>query len=108
METEPKSSLDFLPENLDEKELAEILGVQWDTLLKWRRDGLITPSFLPAVRKNPTVSYSREQIAKAAWVAGLRRSGWTLSDIREEATKAGYLDSDPGLIRQFFPPQPKK
>lgn len=109
MEREPKSSLDLLPEILEERTLAKILGVQKGTLLDWRRKGLVTPSFLPAVRKSPTVFYSREQIAKAAWIAGLRRSGWPLSDIREEATKPGYLDSDPGLIRQFFPPPtPKK
>ena len=108
METEPKSSLDLLPENLDEGTLAKILGVQRDTLLYWRRLGLVTPSFLPAVKKSPTFFYPREQIAKAAWIAGLRKSGLTLQDIREEATKVGYLDSDPGLIRQFFPPPPKK
>lgn len=108
METEPKSSLDFLPENLDEGELAEKLRVQKDTLLYWRKLGLVTPDFLPAVRKSPTFLYPREQIAKAAWIAGLRQSGWTLQEIREKATEAGYLDSDPGLIRQFFPPPPKK
>ncbi len=108
METEHKSSLDLLPESLEEKTLAKILGVQTDTLLYWRRQGLVTPSFLPAVRKNPTVVYSREQIAKAAWIAGLRKSGMLLSDIREEATRAGYLDSDSSLIRQFFPLPPEK
>ena len=108
METEHKSSLDLLPENLDEGALAEILGVQKDTLSYWREQGLVTPDFLPARRSGPKVFYPREQIAKAAWIAGLRQSGWTLQDIREEATKADYLDSDPGLIRQFFPLPPEK
>lgn len=84
------------------KQVAEMIGVPYRTIMHWVTDGLIRPAFEQGIERRKKIRFSAKDVREASILAGLRANRLSLQQVRESLSYLRSIGHNPMSTGDFL------